>query len=89
MARQMYQTRDTCSTAGPREANTRTKPYRDMRAARGGCRDPMEIIGKTRTHKIITMKESYPHNSYTGLAGLARMCHLDETQDGIVTAMHW
>lgn len=27
MARQMCQTRDTCLTAVPRKANTRTKPY--------------------------------------------------------------
>lgn len=53
-----------------------------------GRRDPMEII-KMRTHEIITTKESYPHNSYTGLAGLAWMCHLDDSQDGIITAMHW
>lgn len=51
-----------------------------------GCHDTMEIIMKSRTHGIITTKESYPHNSYTGLAGLAWMCHLDETQDGIITA---
>lgn len=38
-----------------------------------------------RTHEIITTKESYPHNSYTGLAGLAWMCHLDGRQDGIIT----
>lgn len=31
-------------------------------------------------------KESYPHSSYTGLAGLAWMYHLDETRDGVIIA---
>ena len=52
-----------------------------------GRRDPMEIT-KTRTREIITTKVT-PTIHTTGLAGLAWMCHLDETQDGIVTAMHW
>ena len=47
----------------------------------GLLRDPMEIIIKMRTHEIVTTKESYPHDSYTGLAGLAWMCQLDETQE--------
>lgn len=46
----------------------------------------MKIKTKTRTHEIITTKESYPHNAYIELDGLALMCHLDETQDGIITA---
>lgn len=33
MARQMCQTRNTCLAAGPKEANTRTKPYRDAAGA--------------------------------------------------------
>ena len=44
----------------------------------GLLRDPVEIIIKMRTHEVVTTKESYPHSSYTGLAGLAWMCHLDE-----------
>lgn len=76
-----------CGAKGSEHKNETTQ--RCCESSSWGCHDPMELIGKTRTREIITTKESYPHNSYTGLAGLAWRCHLDETQDDIVTAMHW
>lgn len=54
--------------------------HRCCESSSWGYCDPMEIIIETRTHEIITTKESYPHNSYSGLVGLAWMCHLDETR---------
>lgn len=56
----------------------------------GLLRDPVEIILKMMTHEIVTTKESYPHNSYTGLARLAWECQLDETQEmASRQPMHW
>lgn len=82
--------RHTCLTAVQGKANTGKKTrQRCCKSSSWGYYDPMQIIIKMRTHEIITTKESYPHNSYTGLAGLAWMCHWMKHKMASLKPMRW